>query len=189
MALVSLVFLALTTYRYHLREGFIWAWNHAYQTTTGVAVMVEDTALVLMIKAGIVKGSTDNTFNDKISDLIESAVVYWAHWYQTYAPAPGIVKLVFSEAAAGSKMRDALSGQSLEVVSKPPVDSIIGKLAGYEDGLNIVVTFDGTGIASEAALLGLIRHEVSHVCLSAVGIDAGYAGTKHHEIFAQTGYC
>ena len=189
MALVSVVFLLITTYHYHLRECFVFAWNNAFQTPTGVAIMVDDAATVLMIKAGVINGSTDTSLKEKVAIEIDKCVLYWSNWYQTYRPTPGTPFVVLDVWDAANKMDNALVGQTILVVAKPPIVNFIGKVMGFSDGANIVVTFDGDRVASEAALLQLIRHEVSHVCLSAAGIDAGYAGTKHHDIFAQTGYC
>jgi hypothetical protein len=191
LALVSVIFLLLTTYHYHLREGFVFAWNNAFQAATGVAIMVDDAATILMLKADVINGSSDTSLKEKIAIEIDKCVLYWSKWYTTYSNTPGVIAVPSAtcEAAAASRMDNALVGQTILVVAKPPIVNFIGKVMGFSDGANIVVTFDGDRVASEAALLQLIRHEVSHVCLSAAGIDAGYAGTKHHDIFAQTGYC
>ena len=84
-----------------------------------------------------------------------------------------------------TKMCVALAGATVFVVGEPPSVKYLGKVSGYQEGQVVVAAVQPT----LQATLDLVRHEVSHLCLSALGVDPGVAGEAHHEIFRQTGYC
>lgn len=186
LIVVDFAFYSIIFWRYDLREQFINIWNKAYHTRTNVAIIANNVGFKL-INAGLYQNSTWDT----ISNEIDKCVDYWANWDQNRISSPNIIVVPggMGLQTRKTKQNNVLYGATLNIVSNPPTVNFIGKVMGYEDGQNIVVTFDGDKVKTLEQLLALIRHEVSHICLSALGVDSGYAGANHHIIFNQTGFC
>jgi hypothetical protein len=187
LGLVNLVFMSAIEYRYKLRYLFVDTWNKAFQTSQGIAVLPQAGLSWSLSFKGI---RIDNVFYNKIDLEITKSADFWGNWFTTNRfLTQETIKEKVTQVAAISKITAALSGCSLIIGTEPPTVNFIGKVMGYTDGINIVVTFDGDKVKTMGDLLQLIRHEVSHICLTSLGIDAGYAGASHHVIFEQTGFC
>src|ERR1017187_1054210 len=163
------VFVAITVLRYILRGIQIEAWNNAYQTKLGTAIMPN----------GVTGVSYAN-----VEKVVDDAIVYWAAW----APA----NIGISIKSATALMTTAFSGATIAISPKIIVagnQSWSGKFLGIQEDQNIYVVYDKKIVADETTFLGLLRHEVSHLCLTALAVDPGVGGSNQHAIFAKTGYC
>lgn len=181
LGVVDLTFMAIIEYRYHLRYQFVYAWNSAYHTVTNVAILA-DQAGVKLIQNNLYDRSTWQAINDEINKCAK----FWSDWYDQEQQVCYIVKNLD---LINFKIIKALDGATLSIVDAPFMVTFVGKVMGVQEGQNICVVYDGDRIKTLDQLLALCRHEVSHLCLSALGVDNGYAGTTHHEIFAKTNFC
>lgn len=166
LGLVDAVILGLVALHYVQRLDWVNTWNDAWKTTTDVAVLVDHDAQKKFSPIELYPG---------VERVITEAVSWWASRSTDALDA----------ARRRTKMHDALAGATVHVVGEPPSVKYLGKVAGYQDGQVVVAMVQPDLVAT----LGLVRHEVSHLCLSALGIDPGSAGEAHHAIFKQTGYC
>jgi hypothetical protein len=169
LAIVCAVFLFCTLLRYTLRAMGIEAWNSAFQTRLGTAV---------------IPGKVEGVPYRGIDTVCDNAAFYWADW--------GVKNKGLTASAAKTLVADAFHGASISVVDHVIAygnQSWSGKLLGVQDGQQIGVVYDKKIIIDEEQFLGLVRHEVSHLCLTALGVAPGAFGTFHHAIFAETGYC
>ena len=154
--------------RYLLRGIQIEAWNHAFQTRMGTAVMPNDVV--------------DVPFR-KVDDTCDNAAFFWKDW--------AVKNKNLTPSSAQALIVPAFSGATIACSSKVIVagnQSWSGKFLGLQDGQNIYVVYDKSIIASDTDFLQLVKHEVSHLCLTALGVHPG-DGPAQHEIYAQTGYC
>ena len=166
---VAVAIALITAMRFTLRFLAVTKWNEAFQTRLGTAV--------------VPNGVVDVPFR-KVDQTCDDAAFYWAEW------ATKNTKL--TAFAAKALIVTAFSGATIEVspvVIEAGNSSWSGKFLGLQEGQTIEVVFDKKIIVDDTAFLGLVKHEVSHLCLTALGIDPGWGGNSHHEIFAQTGYC
>jgi len=168
LGITTAVFVLLTLLRYTLRGIQIEAWNHAFQTRMGTAVMPNDVV--------------DVPFR-KVDDTCDNAAFFWKDWAvknknMTPSSAQALIVLAFSGATIACSSKVIVAGNQ----------SWSGKFLGLQDGQNIYVVYDKKIIADDTDFLQLVRHEVSHLCLTALGVSPG-DGPAQHEIFAQTGYC
>jgi hypothetical protein len=167
--IVAAVFFSLIVLRYILRAIGIEAWNSAFQTRLGTAVF---------------PGKVEEVPYRKIDEVCDDAAFYWADW--------GVKNKGLTASAAKTLVANAFYGATIIVVDKLITvgnQSWSGKLLGVQDGQTIGVVFDGKIVVDETAFLQLVKHEVSHLCLTALGVAPGAFGTFHHVIFAETGYC
>jgi hypothetical protein len=160
---VSFVILAIAVYQYILRYRYTAAWNSAYQTAQGTAVIYE---------AGLEPVAN----NIDIERTISAACDYW-NKYQNTSDAQYL------------RLTAAFSGATIYVSSKPFEVPFLGKVMGtqFKQGISVVLDRDRVKTAYE--FLALVRHEVSHLCLTVLGIDPGPGGANHHTIMVATGYC
>ena len=169
LAITAGVFISLIALRYVLRKLIIDNWNNAFQTRLGAAVIPNDVVDVPF-------RGVDQTCDD--------AAFFW----KDYA----IKNLNLTASSAQALIATAFSGATIACSSKPIVagnKSWSGKLMGAQDGQNIAVVYDKKIVLHDSDFLQLVKHEVSHLCLSALGVDPGWMGANHHEIFAKLGYC
>lgn len=162
-AVACVLMVGAAIYRYILRWRSISVWNNAYQTFQGTAVIYE-------------RGIPALVASGQIDMVIQDACVFWNKYRN-----PSDIQL--------ARLQVAFKGATISVVSKPVEVNFIGKVMGLQDGQSIVVVYDGQKVSTDTQFLALIRHEVSHLCLTVIGIDPGYAGAAHHEIMRETGYC
>jgi hypothetical protein len=167
--IVAAVFLALIATRYVWRAIFIETWNNAFQTRLGTAVLPNDVV--------------DVPFRD-IDQVCDDAAFFWKDW--------AIKNLNLTANSAQALIASAFSGATIICSSKVIVygnQSFSGKALGIQEGQNIYVVYDKKIVADKTTFLGLVKHEVSHLCLTALGVAPGFMGNSQHEIFAKTGYC
>jgi len=166
MGVVVAIVLGITVFRYVTRHFALSKWNDAYHTRTGVAVIS---------KVGLVPYK-------KIDDACEEALLYWASWGAQNGK--GVVL---------SKLYDALYGCTILVyptlLERGKGTWWHGKFVGLQEDDTISVVYDKQIVINEDSLVNLVRHEVSHRCLTAIGVDPGPYGDSHHEIFSNTKYC
>jgi hypothetical protein len=163
------VFMALITTRYVMRAVFIKNWNEAFQTRLGAAVLPNDVV--------------DVPFRD-IDQVCDDAAFFWKDW--------AVKNLNLTANSAQVLIANAFSGATIICSSKViEVGNqwFNGKFLGIQEGQNIYVVYDKEVVADKTTFLGLVKHEVSHLCLTALGVAPGFMGNNQHEIFAQTGYC
>lgn len=162
-------FYLLTAFRYTIRALWVIAWNNAYQTKSGIAIIPNDVINVPL---------------QKVEQICNNAAAFWGDWATR--------NLNLTAGAANSLIATAFSGATILCSSKVIVGGTPwwnGKFVGIQDGQNIYVVYDKKIIGTEADFLQLVKHEVSHLCLTALGVDPGSSGSNHHAIFAQTDYC
>ena len=163
------VFMALIATRYVWRAVAIKNWNNAFQTRLGTAAMPNDVV--------------DVPFRD-IDQVCDDAAFFWKDW--------AIKNLKLTANSAQVLIATAFSGATIICSSKViEVGNqwFNGKFLGIQEGQTIYVVYDKKVVADKTTFLGLVKHEVSHLCLTALGVAPGFMGNNQHEIFAQTGYC
>jgi hypothetical protein len=169
LAITCAVFLFLTLLRYTLRAVGIEAWNSAFQTRLGTAV---------------IPGKVEGVPYRGIDTVCDNAAFYWADW--------AVKNKGMTSSCAKTLVANGFYGATISVsdhVIQYGNQSWSGKLLGVQDGQHIGVVYDGNVVIDDAQFLQLVRHEVSHLCLTALGVAPGAFGTFHHAIFAETGYC
>jgi len=178
--LVDLVFCYIIGYRYDLRWHFVTLWNRSYHTKTNVAIIPTDfgvKALNTLCSVGYIPD-----IYQAIDDKIDECVEYWADWNsrnQIYPPRD------IQIAKDRQEILDSLNGATISISDQPITVKFIGKVMGYQEGQQIGVVFDGEKVKTLDQLLNLVAHEVSHLCLSALGQLPEF----HHKIFEQTKFC
>jgi hypothetical protein len=190
---VIIVFLGLIAARYIIRAKYLDEWNEAYQCDAGCAV----------INRGLFKDVDYDLINNTVSD----AAQYWIDWARTRSDAPAWV----NSDAAVLRLENTLEYKTIFLVKGPielynpyyfgkatglvkedgtPATEVtvnhIQQVAGYVDNNgNIIVSGNAA-----SGMYELVKHEVSHPFLTALGYPAGPNGGEfHHKIFAETGYC
>lgn len=170
LGIVDATFLFIIGLRYILRGVWVENWNNAYQTDVGMAVMP-------------VSGVKLNVSYSDINNALIDAINFWdakALAGEPYLPPTTKTKV------ANDYLGHAFIGGTMTIDNKPIVagsQSFYIKALGLTSGNNIAIDNE-KGVETT---LNLIRHEASHVCLSALGIDPGTYGTAHHTIFAEAG--
>jgi hypothetical protein len=162
-SIVVVALLGITITRFVMRYLSIKKWNSAFQTRLGTAVIS---------KAGEIP------YRD-IDQAQDDVAFFWINW-------------AIDQGSYGYKIRssvaDAFSGATIVVYPKVierGTEGWYGKFVGLQEGKNISVVYDKDKIKDEQALLSLVKHELSHLCLTAIGVDPGDYGDKHHKIFAE----
>ena len=169
LGLTLAAFVLLTAIRFTFRGIAIEKWNNAFQTRLGTAVIPNDVV--------------DVPFR-KVDQVCDDAAFYWKDWaIKSKGLTASSVQLLIATAFSGA----TISCSSTIIDAGNPLWS--GKFLGLEDGQNISVVCDNKVIVDDTAFLQLVKHEVSHLCLTGLGVAPGFGGINHHEIFAQTGYC
>lgn len=190
LLMVSFILWCLAVWRYIQREGLVSLWNRSYKTDQDVAIEITESAFLLMSMKDLVKDNENinkAALYPKISCEIDKCNKYWTNWYLN---RPNHKEIHTDKLGYSTDIDAALSGATLSITDKPfGAMYATKKLMGVQDGQNIVVVFDGKVVGTLDQLLALIRHEVSHLCLSALGIDPGNGGAAHHIIFTQTKFC
>lgn len=174
--LVALCFGWMIGYRYDERYLSLSAWNRAYQTRQGTAIM-PDLATYAAIKnlrwyPDIQWGASSldqNPLYLKIADEIDNCCNFWN---KTLANNGKLASL-----------ESAFEGATLSIVSQPFSVTFLGKVMGTVVGQDIQVVFDGQKVVTEEELILLIRHECSHLCLTVLGIPE--TDEAQHPIMAQ----
>lgn len=166
--LVNGSFLFFVAQHYYLRVRWVITWNRAYHTTSQTAVLVQ-----CVLPEGV---TVDDVYRS-VDHEVNRCQVFWSLWKKDD---------FLSDMEA---VRGALTGATVLVVGELPSVPYLGKVLGYTDGLNVVVPLDQRVICDLPALMSLVRHEVSHLCLDALGVDSGPGGEAHHTIFSQTRFC
>ena len=169
LGIVVVTFLVLIGFRYVLRVLAIEKWNDAYQTRLGTAVIPNDVV--------------DVPFR-KVDQTCDDVAFYWKDW--------GVKNKGLTSNSAQLLIATAFSGATISCYSKvieKGNEWWNGKFLGIDEGQNISVVYDKKIIVDDKDFLQLVKHEVSHLCLSALGVDPGIGGANHHKIFSETGYC
>lgn len=157
------VTVGIAVFRYMFRYYAISKWNNAYQTSTGI---------VVISNAGQVP-------YEKIDAACKETMLYWSDWH-----GGGEAPL--------NKIAEALAGCTIIVFPSLLERSTPwwhGKFVGLQEDKTISVVYDKKIVVDESALINLVKHEVSHRCLTAIGVDPGNWGDLHHIIFSATKYC
>jgi hypothetical protein len=165
LGIMSAAFLLITASRYLFRALFIIKWNEAFHTRLGMAILPNE---------------VQDVPYRKIDEVCDAATFYWAAW--------AVQNTKLTAFAAKQLIATAFYEGTISVVPKPITNSW-GKFLGLQDGKNISVVFDKEFVIDDASFLQLVKHEVSHLCLEALGIIPNGYGDNHHEIFAKMGYC
>jgi hypothetical protein len=170
LGIVDAVFLFIIGFRYIMRGIFIETWNNAYHTELGNAIIYSN-------------GVVPNVTNAQIDSALLDAVNFWdakALAGASYLPGTAKTQVV------NNYLGHAFDGGTIGITNKVIV---VGNASWTVKALGIVndndISIDNQGGADQTLLL--IRHEASHICLSALGIDPGSYGNAHHEIFAKAG--
>jgi hypothetical protein len=177
LGVVAATFFLLFLARYLIRAKYIDEWNDAFQCKVGCAVISRD---IPNVKYWLIDEELSKTAKYWL-DIARSPTFFDV----CKVNAPGWV----NNDQAIYKLENSLAYKSIFVV-KGPIELynpyFMAKLAGMVDlGGNIVVSGDDPN-----RLIALVRHEASHVFLSALGIPAGPNGDEnHHRIFQELGYC
>jgi hypothetical protein len=157
-----------------LRTVWILDWNEAFQTRLGMAI----------IPINEVRGVPYR----EIDSLLDDVAFYWRDWATKQTdpiyPEGGCLTVE----AAKKLLAAGFDGGTL-FVSPTPISTSYGRVIGVTSGNEITVLYDSNVIIDDKALLELVRHEASHLCLTSLGYPAGPGGCSHHKIFASTGYC
>lgn len=162
-SIVVAIILAITIMRFAFRYFYIQKWNNAFQTQLGTAVVSE---------AGLVPYRDIDQAQDDVAS-------FWVDW----AASQGIFANV-----ARNKIAEAFSGATITIfphIIETGGQGWYGKFLGLQQGQNISVVYDKVAVKDENTLLSLVKHELSHLCLSSIGIDSGSGGENHHRIFAE----
>ena len=170
LGIVDATFLFLIGLRYILRGVWIENWNNAYQSDEGMAIMP-------------VAGVKMNASYIDIDNALTAAIDFWdekALAGASYLPSTAKTRVINDD------LGHAFIGGTMTIDNKPIV---AGNASFYIKALGLTL---GNDIAIDnekgaETTLSLVRHEASHVCLSALGIDPGTYGTAHHAIFAEAG--
>lgn len=184
LGVVDLVFLALIAYHYELRERFVKLWNGSYHTSTNTAIIIQGFGNNIKAFNALCNMGFPNEIYKAIDAKVTECIDYWAKWNNSNASG-GDVKVVIDRL----KELKALNGATITVADEPINVNFIGKVMGYQEGQQLTVVFDGDRVKDLPQLLDLTAHEVSHLCLTALGVDPGYKGDNHHAIYKQTGFC
>jgi hypothetical protein len=169
LGLVVACLVAIIVVRFLLMAIVIEKWNNAFKIRLGAAVFTND---ILNIP---LRG---------IDSVCDDAAFYWKEW--------AIRNRGITSSNAQSLLASAFDGAT--IICRPQIiqrgtSLWTGKFLGIQEGQNIYVVYDKKIVVDDDSFLRLVKHEVSHLCLTALGVDPGNFGNLHHEIFAQTQYC
>jgi hypothetical protein len=175
---------AITLLRYGIRVNYLNAVDKFNRGIVGVSpegVEVSFTYSVEDKVSGILLGRYE--LRDKIFKTINDAVEFWSVWSSAqFAPSR-------SKLASKSIITDYLKYSRLLVDTKPfKIPLLNQKFSGLSFGNYVCVALDGVSVVTEEQLMSLIRHEIGHSCLMALGIDEGYLGSAHHHLYSVYNY-
>jgi hypothetical protein len=162
---VVLTILGITLYRYIARWWCLKKWCDAPHTVSNMAVMSDQ--------------GLEDDYIALFNHIILTTVDFWSFWN-------GIVGSDTYEINK-RKILDAMNGGTIFLVDQPIYrgnEFWSGKFLGIQEG-NVITIVN----KDKDQMLQLLKHELSHLCLTAIGVDPGPFGNKHHEIFAQTNFC
>ena len=170
LGVVDSVFLLAIGLRYLKRGLFIENWNNAYHTELGNGIIYES-------------GVVPNVDNEQIDHALIDAVNFWdAKALAGASYLPGTAKTM----VVNDYLGHVFNGGTISITNKPIIAGNINwtiKALGIASSNDIAI--DNEKGADQTLLL--VRHEASHVCLSALGIDPGMYGNAHHAVFAEAG--
>lgn len=178
LCVVDITMVALTWYRFSLREEWVFRWNSAFQTSQNVAIIYD--TLDSLKTAGLVKPEEDRynaSLFYQIDKAIDDCIAYWTKW------AVANKKLMITNVGGVAfQMVDALRGGAVYLTAGPISVKYLGLVRGVQEGNSISCSYAGLNTDQ---LLNLVRHEVSHLCLSSIGVNPGSAGEAHHQVFSE----
>lgn len=182
MGVALLGFYAITAYRYWMR--YRWLQTITGYTRYGVALILD--GLEVKTRAYSVGYGSVMKIVDKV---IDDAMVFWTNWAvrntsKHRSEAEGELR----ESWVGTIL--ALEGKVIHAVSSsgPMPDGFPEYVLGIHYLNQMAVTWDGEVVKTVVDMSRILRHEVGHHCLEALGVYGGNTGENHHAIFDKTKY-
>jgi hypothetical protein len=175
--LVAVSFASMIAYRYDERYLAISKWNQAFQTNQGTAIAPDISSYSLFKSAGwylpVQFGFSSQYENPVYLDIqneIDNCIKFWS----------GYCKV------SSGTIYSAFSGATISIVSAPFVATFYSRLlVGSTQGNNIQVVYDGNVIKTKETFIGLVRHEVSHLCLGVCGVP----DDQQHSMMTASNFC
>jgi hypothetical protein len=167
----------LTCYRYDELYLTFSNWNNAFQTSQGTAIVPDVASYSLLKNAGwylpvqlCFTSQFGNPVYLDIQNEIDNCIKFWS----------GYCKV------SSSTILSAFSGATISIVDAPFVATFYNRLlVGSTQGNDIQVVYDGNVIKTKETFIGLVRHEVSHLCLGVCGVP----DDQQHPTMTASNFC
>jgi hypothetical protein len=173
-------FYAITAYRYWMRHRWL-------QTITGYTR--QGVALIVGGVSERVYSVGYSSVMKIIEKVIDDSMVFWTNW--------AVRNTSKQRSEAETDLRMSFEGVILALEEKvihaisssgPMPDGFAEYVLGIHYLNQMAVVWDGERVRTVVDMSKVLRHEVGHHCLEALGVYGGNTGENHHAIYDKTKY-